>query len=134
MFVHRVGHQGEGGNVAIVPQATLVEGFAIGRGMDFGLFRGDDRPAPFGLDAPEAREGLRLSPADARAVRYLIETVARGHCPDADRLEQDIVPRVAAHDGRIASRVSASNSTIMSSSSSVTLYGGASRMWSPMRP
>ena len=128
MLVDRVGHQRHRRNVAVVPQPAFVKRLAVGGRMDFGLLRRDDGPAALGLDPAKPRQRLRLGPADAGAVRHLVEAVARRHRPDADRLEQDVVARVAGHAGRIASTVSASRSTIISSSSSVTLYGGASRM------
>src|SRR5512147_1345057 len=102
--------------------------------MDLGLLGRDHRPAALGLDPTQARERLGLGPADAGAVRHLVEAVARGDGPNAHRLEQDVEARVACHDGTTASIVWPSRSTIKSSSSSLTLYGGASRMWSPDWP
>ena len=134
VFVHCVRHQRHRRDVAIVPQASFVERFTVGARMDFGFFRRHHRPPAFGLDSTKPRKGLGLGPAYARAVRDLVKAVARRDRPDPHRLEQNVVTRIARHDGRIASIVSPRRSTIMSSSSSVTLYGGASRMWSPARP
>jgi hypothetical protein len=41
------------------------------------------------------REGFRGS--EAGAVGHLVEAIAEGLGPDLDRLEQDIMPRVARH-------------------------------------
>ena len=100
MLVHRVGHQRHRRDVAVVPQPAFVERLAIGGRMDFGLLGRDDRPAALGLDPAQPRQRLRLGPADAGAMRHLVEAVARGDRPDPHRLEQDVVARVAGHDGQ----------------------------------
>ena len=128
MFVHDVGHQGHRRDVTVIPKAPFVERLTVGTWMDLSLFGRDDRPAAFSLDSAQPCERLGLGPADARAVRHLVEAVAGGHRADPDRLEQDVVALLAAHAGTTASIVSPSSETIVSSSWSVTLYGGASRM------
>src|SRR4249919_2695203 len=134
MLVHCVGHQRHGRDVPVIPQPALMERLAVGGRMDLGFLSRNDGPAAFGLYAAQPCERLRLGPADAGAVWHLVETISRSHRPDAYRLEQHVVARVASHEGRITSIVSARRSTIISSSSSATLYGGANRMWSPRRP
>ena len=73
--------------------------------MDFRLFRGDNRPASLGLDPSKTGQGLRLGPANARAMGHLVETVTRRHRANSDGLEQDVVAGIAGHDGRIESNV-----------------------------
>ena len=121
MLVHRIGHDRHRRNIAVVPQAAFVERLTIAGWVNFRFFGRDDRPSALGLDAAQPRKRLRLGPADASAVRHLVETIASRDRPDADRFEQYVVAWVAAHDGRMISKVSASSPTIMSSSSSATL-------------
>ena len=54
-----------------------------------------DGPAALGLDAPVARLRPRLLDAEAGAVRHLVEAVAQRLRPDAHRLEEHVVARVA---------------------------------------
>ena len=69
----------------------------VGRGVDLDLLGADDGPASLGLDAAHDRVRGRVAVAHAVAVRHLEEAVARGHRPELDGLEQDVVARVAAH-------------------------------------
>ena len=83
------------GNVGVVPQAALDEAADVGRGVDLDLLGAHDRPAALGLDAAHHRVGGRVAVAHAVAVRHLEEAVARGHRPEPDGLEQDVVAGVA---------------------------------------
>ena len=89
-------------NILIVPDPELDERTDLRARMDLHLLGADDRPAALGLDAAHHRVGGRVAVAHAVAVRHLEEAVARGHRPDAHRLEQDVVTRVA-HGQRSAS-------------------------------
>ena len=89
-------HPGERGRVRAVPQPKLVERRDFGGVVDLHLLRADDRSAPFRIHAAHNRERGRVAVAHAAAVRHLVEPVARSHGPDGYRLEQDVVPGIAA--------------------------------------
>ena len=55
------------------------------------------RPAALGLDGAVTRLRPRLLGAEARAVRHLVEAVAQRLRPDAKRLEEHVVARIASH-------------------------------------
>ena len=97
VLVHRVSHEGKGGNVAIVPQAAFVGGAHVGAVVDFHFLGRNHRPAALGLHAAHARFGLREVIARAGAMRHLIKAVARRHRPDPHRLEQNVIARIACH-------------------------------------
>ncbi len=84
-------------NVRVVPEAALDEAARVGRGVDLDLLCADDGPASLGLDAAHHGMSGRVAVAHAVAVGHLEEAVAGGHRPELDRLEQDVVARVAAH-------------------------------------
>src|SRR5262245_14245516 len=65
--------------------------------MHLRLLGTDHRPSAFGLDPAHGRFRIRPHMAEAIAVRHLIEPVLRCLRPDLDRLEQNVVTRIARH-------------------------------------
>ena len=97
MGMHLVGHLGHDWNIAVVPQAALDAGAVLGSVMDFHLFGAHNRPATFGLHTAHLRHAGGVGAAHAIAVRHLVEPVACRNRTDLDRLEQDVVARIAVH-------------------------------------
>ena len=84
--VHLVAHDAERTHVVVVPEPAR----RLGRlGADRAELGADRRPSAFGLhrSVPCLRPGF-----------HLIEPVAEDLRPDRDRLEEDVMPRVARHD------------------------------------
>ena len=70
--------------------------------VDLHLLGADDRPTSFGLDPSHDRVRRRVAMAHPVAVRHLEETVARRHRAEGDRLEENVVTRVAHELGEEA--------------------------------
>ena len=71
----------------------------IAGGMDLDFLGADHRPAALGLDAAHGRERRGIVVAHAVAMGHLVEAVLGGDRADLDRLEQDVVARIARHSG-----------------------------------
>jgi hypothetical protein len=97
VLVHGVGHERQGRDVAIVPQAGLRTGTEIAAVMDIAFLGADHGPAAFRLDAAHTGHRAGHGMAHAVAMRYLVEPVPRGHRPNLYRFEEDIVTRIARH-------------------------------------
>ena len=98
MLVHRLAHQRVVRDVVIVPQPRLDIGRHVAAGMDLAFLGRDHGPAALRLHAPHGGMGVRVAVAHAVAMRHLEKAVLRGDRPDADRLEQDVVARIARHE------------------------------------
>ncbi len=68
--------------------------------VDVDLLGADHGPAALGLHAAHGRQRGRIAVTHAVAVRHLEEAVARGDRTDGNRLEEDVVARVAMRVGR----------------------------------
>ena len=75
MRLHRLGHAGQSGDVAVVPQVLFDEGGDFGGRVNFGLFGKDDAPAALGLGAPHFDHRRRVAVAAAVAMGHLIKAV-----------------------------------------------------------
>ncbi len=96
--VHFLAHQRERGNVVIVPEPRFDVRRDVAGRMDLAFLGADDRPAAFGFRRAHRRVRLRHGVTHAVAVRDLEEAVLRRYRADADRLEQDVVARIALHE------------------------------------
>ena len=65
--------------------------------MYLDLFGADDAPAALGLHPAHGGVTLRSDMTHAVAMGNLEEAILRDDRPDADRLEQNIVPRITPH-------------------------------------
>ena len=83
--------------VLVVPEPGECLRCTIGFGVDRTDLGADRRPASLGLHGAKARLGPRHVGPEAGAVRDLEEAVAEDERADCDRLEEDVVPRVARH-------------------------------------
>jgi len=93
-----IAHKREIRRVVIVPEPHWNgQRRAIGLGRDRRQLDAHRRPPALGRHRAEA--GLRAWPvgAEARRVGHLVEPVPQRLRPDRKRLEEDVVPRVAAH-------------------------------------
>jgi NADPH:quinone reductase-like Zn-dependent oxidoreductase len=89
VFVDRLGHQGQGRDVAIVPEPRLGGRPDVAAWVDLAFLGTDHAPAALGLDPAHGGGGARQAVAHAIAVRY--------HRTDPDRLEENVVSRVPRH-------------------------------------
>ena len=94
-FVDLLGDLGQCWHVLVVPQPQLDERADVGRRVNLDLFGADHRPAALGLDLPHEGLARRIAVAHAVAVRNLEEPIARGHRPDLDWFEQNVVARIS---------------------------------------
>ena len=85
------------GDVVVVPEPAFDIAADVGAGVDLHLLGADDSPSSLRLDAAHHGMRRRIAVAHAVAVRHLEEPVARGHGPELDGLEQNVVARVARH-------------------------------------
>jgi hypothetical protein len=99
MAMHGLGHMRQGRDVMVVPEPRLLIGRDIAGGMDLAFLGADHGPAALGLHAAHGRQRQRHVVAHAVAMGHLVEAVAGGDGADLDRLEQDIVTRIARHSG-----------------------------------
>ncbi len=83
------------GNVGVVPEPAFDEAADVRARVDLHLLGADDGPAAFRLDPSHDRVRRRVAMAHAVAVRHLEEAVARCHRTESDRLEENVVTRVA---------------------------------------
>ena len=95
LAMHRLGHQPLGADIFIVPEPGIGIGRVVGARMDRAIFGVHHGPAALGLHAAHGGQGTGQGPAHAGAMRHLIEAVACRQRPDAHRLEQDVVTRIA---------------------------------------
>ena len=95
MRMDAVAHQGQGRDVAVVPQARLDVGGQVAARVDLAFLGRDHGPAALGLDFAHGCVGEWHRMAHAVAVGYLEETVLRRHRPDPHRGEEDVVTGVA---------------------------------------
>lgn len=77
MSMHRVTHQGGGGNIRIASQPHFQIGADVARWMDLAHFSADHSPASFRLDAAHGSDGTGHAMSHAVAVRNLIEAIFR---------------------------------------------------------
>ena len=92
---HRLGHTGQGGEVAVIPEALFDEGSDLGCGVNLGLFGEDHAPAALGLGAAHLDHGGGIAVAAAVAMRDLVKAVLGQLWPDLHRREKDVVAGVA---------------------------------------
>ena len=97
VLVHRLAHQRVVRDVVVVPQPRLDERRHVAGGMDLALLGRDHRPAALRLHPAHGGMGVGMRMPHAVAMRHLEEPVLGGDRPDADRLEQDVVTRIARH-------------------------------------
>src|SRR5713226_7060550 len=97
VLVDLAAHHGQGGGVAIVPEARGDQRRLVGVGADRCVFGTHGRPTALFLDRPMSSLRERLRGAEAGAVWDLVEAVAKSLRPDSNRLEQDVMPRVSRH-------------------------------------
>ena len=95
--VNGVRHQGEGGNVGIVPQPALDVRRYVARWVDLHFLGAHHRPAAFGLHAAHGRMGARPRMSHAVAVGHLKESILGGDRADLHRLEEDVEARLPGH-------------------------------------
>ena len=100
MFVHLVGHQPIGANVAVVPKRRMYTGQVIRGWMDRIVFSANHAPPPFRFDTAHRGEGAGAQKTHAGAMRHLEKAVFGGDRPDFDGLEQDVITRITGHIGR----------------------------------
>jgi hypothetical protein len=97
VLVGVLAHEREVVRILGIPDAHRDDGPEVGVLAHEGLFRADGRPAAFGLHAAEAGLRAGLLRAEARAMRNGVETVPKRLRADPDRLEEDVVTRIAGH-------------------------------------
>src|SRR5262249_1171241 len=97
MAMHGLGHERLRLYVVLIPERREGVGSVVRGGMDRAVFGADHAPAAFGLHRTHGCQRLRQGIAHARTVRHLVESIPGRHRPDADRLEQDVVARIARH-------------------------------------
>ena len=90
-----VRHLDEARHVVLIPDAQFDERRDLGCVVDFHLLGEDDAPAAFRFHPPHLGRRRWIAIAATIAMRHLIEAVLGRHRPDFDRLEQDIVARIA---------------------------------------
>ena len=95
-LVDPVRHPRQHRDVAVVPQPQLDEGGDVRGVVELDLLGAHHRPAAFGLDPAHPGERGGVAVAHAVAVGDLVETVLRGHRPDGDRFEEDVVAGVTS--------------------------------------
>ena len=81
--VYRLGHQGQGRDVVVVPEPALDVGRQVAAVVDLHLLGADHAPAALGLHAAHGGQALRHAVAHAVAVGHLVEAVGRGDGADA---------------------------------------------------
>ena len=118
VLVRPVGHHLKRPHVLVVPQPGRHVGRLVGLGADRAVLGADRGPAALRLHPAEGGLRPRLLDPEAGAVRYLVEPVAQRLRPDPDRLEQDVVALLAAHQS--AASISALRRCMYSCSSSST--------------
>ena len=91
-------HASQGGDVLLVPEPRLGKGTDVAAVVDLAFLGADRAPAAFGLDAAQRRLRAGVAVAHAGAMGHLVEAVFGRHRPDGNRLEENIVTRVARHD------------------------------------
>jgi hypothetical protein len=97
VLVHHLGHQRVRPDIALVPHRRVGMRQVV-RGRMYRTILGTDHaPAALGFDAAQRGHHARSQPAEAGAVRHLVEPVGRGDRPDPDRLEENVVACVSGH-------------------------------------
>ncbi len=92
-----IGHGAQIAYVARVPDARRQAVRVVRFGVNGTIFGIDSRPAALGLQRSMRRLETRLVGTRADAMRHLVEPVAQRLRADFDRLEQDVVFRIARH-------------------------------------
>ena len=99
MRVNLFGHQGVGPDIRGVPKTGIGVGQIVGRRVNRAILRAHHAPAPLGLHGAQVRQHPRPQPSKAGAMGHLIEAVFRRDRPDPDRLEENVVARIATYRG-----------------------------------
>jgi len=92
-----VDHQCLRAHILFVPQCGRRVGIVVGARVDRAVFGADDPPAALRLDFAHGGERLRSAVPHPGAMRDLIEAIGGRYGADLDRLEENVIPRIARH-------------------------------------
>ena len=101
MFLHLLAHEAQVADIPRIPEPDADPGHDVRVCRDRANLGEDGGPAALRLHAAEVRLHARSLRARTVAVRHLPETVSERLRADLDRLEEDVVLRIASHVGLV---------------------------------